>query len=52
MEKQTIEIIELRASEGMVLTNGTTCLKTVYVGANDSADNWREVPEEAEDERN
>lgn len=35
----------LRASEGKFLTNGQTFGKIVYLGKNDSADNWREVDE-------
>ena len=46
MEKKTIELIKLTASEGMTLTNGETYGKEVYLGCNDSPDNWREIPEE------
>ena len=46
MEKKTIELIKLTASEGMSLTNGETYGKEVYLGVNDSADNWQEIPEE------
>lgn len=45
MEKSTIELIKLTASEGMTLTNGETYGKEVYLGCNDSAENWREIPE-------
>ena len=45
MEKSTIELIKLTASEGMTLTNGETYGKEVYLGCNDSADNWREIPD-------
>ena len=45
MEKSTIELIKLTASEGMTLTNGETYGKEVYLGVNDSADNWQEIPE-------
>lgn len=44
----TIETIELRkmvASEGKVLTNGEAYGKEVYLGKNDSADNWHEITE-------
>ena len=47
MEISTIEIKKIKASEGMVLTNGETYSSVggeVYLGVNDSADNWREVP--------
>ena len=44
MEKKIIEIPVLIPSEGHVLTNGETYSKEVWLGINDSADNWREVP--------
>ena len=40
----------IKADEGMKLTNGTTFGDTVYIGKNDSADNWHEITE-AEAER-
>ena len=43
MEKSTIEIIKLTASEGMTLTNGETYGKEIYLGCNDKAENWREI---------
>lgn len=46
MEKSTIELIKLTASEGMTLTNGETYGKEVYLGCNDSAENWHEIPDE------
>ena len=50
MEKSTIELIKLTASEGMTLTNGETYGKEVYLGCNDSADNWHEITDaEAEE---
>ena len=50
MEKSTIELIKLTASEGMTLTNGETYGKEVYLGCNDSPDNWHEITDaEAED---
>lgn len=45
MKKSTIELIKLTASEGMTLTNGETYSKEIYLGCNDSIDNWREIPE-------
>lgn len=45
MKKSTIELIKLTASEGMTLTNGETYGKEVYLGVNDSADNWHEIPD-------
>ena len=46
MEKSTIEIIKLTASEGTTLTNGETYGKEIYLGVNDSPDNWHEIPDE------
>ena len=43
MEKTTIELTKLTASEGMMLTNGEVYSKEVYLGINDSADNWHEI---------
>ena len=33
----------LKADEGKTLTNGDTFGKVVYLGKNDSADNWHEI---------
>lgn len=44
MEKKIIEIPVLAPSEGMMLTNGEIYSKEVWLGVNDSAENWREVP--------
>ena len=35
--------VVLKADEGKFLTNGQTFGKVVYLGKNDSADNWHEV---------
>lgn len=43
METTKIELIKLTPSEGMVLTNGETYSTEVYLGKNDSADNWHEI---------
>ncbi len=40
-----ITMTMLEAAEGMMLTDGESYGKTVYLGANDSAENWREVTE-------
>ena len=45
MEKSTIELIKLTASQGMTLTNGETYGKEVYLGCNDNAENWHEIPD-------
>ena len=50
MELTTIEIRKLTADEGMTLTNGEAFGKEVYLGKNDSAENWHEITEaEAEE---
>jgi hypothetical protein len=43
MEKEIRTITVLRASEGMMLTNGEAYGKTVALGATDKAENWREI---------
>ena len=46
VENQTV----LKADEGFYLTNGDTFAKVVYLGKNDSADNWHEVTEEEKEQ--
>ena len=36
----------LKASDGMILTNGNVYSKEIYLGINDSPDNWREITDE------
>ena len=43
MTETTITLRKLAASEGYVLTNGDTYGKEVYLGKNDSAENWHEI---------
>lgn len=53
MEIKTIELRELKAEDGMVLTNGETYSSVgglVYLGINDSPDNWYEITEEEYDQ--
>ena len=45
MEKIVIEITKLTASKGMILTNGQAYGKEIYLGCNDSPDNWYEITE-------
>ena len=44
VEKITIE--KLTAAEGMTLTNGEAFGKEIYLGCNDSAENWYEITDE------
>ena len=43
MKVTTIELRKLTASDGMVLTNGEVYGKEIYLGINDSAENWHEI---------
>ena len=51
MEKTTIELTKVTASDGMWLTNGEIYSKEIYLGCNDSIDNWHEITD-AEYEKN
>lgn len=42
----TEKITVLKAEEGYTLTNGETFGKVVYLGVNDSVDNWHEITDE------
>jgi hypothetical protein len=50
MTIETIELRKMTASDGMVLTNGEAYGKEVYLGKNDSAENWHEISQEEYDE--
>ena len=45
MTKETVEILKLVAAEGMTLTNGQAFGKTIYLGNQDKAENWQEIPD-------
>ena len=45
MTTENIQLIKLTAADGMVLTDGTSYGKEVYLGINDAADRWTEIPE-------
>ena len=50
MIETKIEIRKLTASKGMTLTNGEAFGKEIYLGKNDSAENWTEITDaEAEE---
>ena len=46
MNIQTIELRKLTATEGYVLTNGKIYEKEIYLGCNDTPDNWHEITDE------
>lgn len=43
MTQETITRIKLTASDGYVLTNGESFGIEVYLGTNDSPENWHEI---------
>lgn len=43
MEKITIELTKLIATDGMTLTNGKAYGKEIYLGCNDKVENWYEI---------
>ena len=45
MKQETITRIKLTASDGMMLTNGETIGKEVFLGTGDIPDNWHEITE-------
>ena len=45
MITKNITLIKLIASDGMVLTDGESYGKEIYLGVNDTIDRWSEIPE-------
>lgn len=45
MKQQETSRIRLVAEKGMTLYNGTVLGKEVYLGSQDSVENWRQIPE-------
>lgn len=43
MKTTNITLIKLEATEGMVLTDGEIYGKEIYLGCNDSAENYHEI---------
>ena len=43
MIEKIIELKKLIASEGTILTNGSAYGTEIYLGKNDSAENWHEI---------
>lgn len=50
MTETTITVRKLTASEGHMLTNGDVYGKEVYLGVNDTAENWHEITDAEYDE--
>ena len=50
MRTEIIELKKIIASEGMTLTNGEVFGKEVYLGCNDSLDNWYEITDQEAEE--
>ena len=46
MNISEIKLKEIKSSEGMTLTNGEVFSKLLYLGVNDSIENWYEIPDE------
>lgn len=46
MKMTTIELRKLTASNGFTLTNGEAFGKEIYLGVNDSPDNWWEIADD------
>ena len=45
MTQETIKIKKLIAAEGMILTNGETYGKEIFLGSGDDVSNWHEITE-------
>ena len=39
--------VQIVATDGMILTNGETYGRIVYLGSGDKVENWHEITEEA-----
>ena len=46
MKQGSVTIQILEADEGKILTNGEIFSTVVYLGVNDSSENWKEITEE------
>ena len=45
MKTENITLVKLVAADGMVLTDGESYGKEIYLGVNDSPERWGEIPE-------
>jgi hypothetical protein len=45
MIKENITLIKIKASEGMILTNGDVYGREIFLGKGDSPENWHEITE-------
>jgi hypothetical protein len=50
MKKTIVELTKITASDGMMLTNGETYSKEIYLGCNDSIENWHEITDAEHEE--
>ena len=46
----TEKVTVLKAEEGYTLTNGEAFGKTIYLGINDSVENWHEITDKEAEE--
>lgn len=46
MKVSTIELKKITAAKGKVLTNGEAYSTEIYLGVNDTIENWHEITEE------
>lgn len=46
MKHDTVIINKIIADEGMILTDGNSYGRVVYLGKSDTAENWHEITEE------
>ena len=45
MKAKNISLVKLTASDGMVLTDGESYGKEIYLGVNEAVNRWSEIPE-------
>ena len=45
MKTENISLVKLTASDGMVLTDGESYGKEIYLGVNEAVNRWSAIPE-------